>query len=566
MRPVKQLRGRDDATWPAPVLVVLTLALVAVTSWLLADSQADQRRDLRERYADRVDVATALIGSLLAVAYNGTRETAVERYSGDVSTGLLDAQARRTNARFLVVLDGAGNVLGASSRTPAAERARLATRPEFVRHALQSRAGYGLGDLRDDDTIASAVSFPTQTGVRVVVSAAPAMAFRDFLSGTLRPVPQGEDGRAWVFDSQGRTVASVNAPPDLRPDPAIVRRSLEERTGEFTSPTTGQERFFASGSIPDSRWRIVGGVSQDSLYESVSGFSRWTPWIILAVGAASLLGIAALVRRLLRTRARLRTANVSLEDNRIRLQERADELERSNADLEQFAYAASHDLSEPLRTVAGFSQLLASRYRGRLDPDADEMIVYMNDGVERMQQLIDDLLLYSRVGRAPLREQRVDLNQALDAARAWLGPAVEERGARITSDDLPEVSGEAGQLTQVFQNLLGNAIKFTEPGVSPSVHVSAARAPHEWQISVRDNGIGVEPAQAEAIFKMFGRLHPADTYPGTGIGLALVKRIVERHGGRIWVEPAEGGGSLFVFTLPARVPAVAEPGPAEVLA
>jgi signal transduction histidine kinase len=181
------------------------------------------------------------------------------------------------------------------------------------------------------------------------------------------------------------------------------------------------------------------------------------------------------------------------------------------------------------------------------------MIRYMGDGVERMQQLIDDLLVYSRVGRAPLREERVDLSEALEEARAWLGPAVEESGAEITSDRLPEVRGERGQLTQVFQNLLGNAIKFTPPGVAPVIHVTASSTEGEWRVAIADNGIGVEPEQAETIFKMFGRLHPSETYPGTGIGLALVKRIVERHGGRIWVEPGRSGGSVFLFTLPDRV-------------
>nr|MDQ5808580.1 ATP-binding protein [Actinomycetota bacterium] len=362
----------------------------------------------------------------------------------------------------------------------------------------------------------------------------------------------GRDGRAWVFDRAGALISSVNA-KGVEPAPELVRRSLREAAGFFTAPSNGQERFFAAGTVPGSDWRIVAGTSRDSLYAGATGGARWTPWIILVIGAVALLGVALLLRRLLKTRARLGTANAELEESRIRLEERAAELERSNADLEQFAYAASHDLSEPLRTVAGFSQLLAARYKGRLDDEADEMIRYMGDGVERMQQLIDDLLLYSRVGRAPLKEDRVDLDDVLREALAWLGPAVEESGAEITSDPLPEVRGERGQLAQVFQNLIANAIKFTAPGTVPVVHVAAGSAAGEWRIAVSDNGIGVEPDQAEAIFKMFGRLHPADAYPGTGIGLALVKRIVERHGGRIWVEAGARGGSVFVFTMPDRV-------------
>jgi signal transduction histidine kinase len=362
----------------------------------------------------------------------------------------------------------------------------------------------------------------------------------------------------WVFDGDGGLVASVNA-GTLKPAPELVQRSTRERSGEFVSPTTGEQRYFAAATIPGSRWRIAAGVPRSKLYETASGWARWTPWIILLLGALALLGVALLVRRLFLARDRLRATNAALHRSRARTEERAAELQRSNADLEQFAYAASHDLSEPLRTVAGFSQLLAARYRGKLDDDADEMIRYMGDGVERMQQLIDDLLLYSRVGRTPLREDAVDLDEVLAEARAWLGPALGDAGAEVSSDPLPEVRGERGQLTQVFQNLIGNAIKFTAPGVTPVVHVSAAQVDGEWRVAVADNGIGVEPEQAEAIFKMFGRLHPADSYPGTGIGLALVKRIVERHGGRIWVEAGAAGGSVFVFTLPDPVAPAAAP-------
>jgi signal transduction histidine kinase len=176
----------------------------------------------------------------------------------------------------------------------------------------------------------------------------------------------------------------------------------------------------------------------------------------------------------------------------------------------------------------------------------------MVSGVDRMQQLIDDLLLYSRVGRAPLREDDVDLDDVLAEVLEWSAPAVRESGARITHDPLPMVRGERGQLAQVLQNLLANAIKFTAAGTVPEVHVSAVpEGDVGWRVSVRDNGIGVDGDDDGQIFKMFGRLHGTDAYPGTGIGLALSKRIVEAHGGRISVEPAPGGGSVFSFTVPA---------------
>jgi PAS domain S-box-containing protein len=231
------------------------------------------------------------------------------------------------------------------------------------------------------------------------------------------------------------------------------------------------------------------------------------------------------------------------------LRQRAEELERSNAELEQFAYVASHDLSEPLRMVAGFVQLLSDRYTGRLDADADEFIGYTVDGVERMQSLIDDLLAYSRVGRAT-EDRDVGLAEVLAGARRALAAPIAETGAEIEAEPLPIVFGDPRELSQLMQNLLSNAMKFVEDG-PPRVQVSAQRRDEMWELAVADNGIGIEPRHADRIFKMFQRLHGRDAYPGTGIGLAICKKIVERHGGRIWIERGERGGSVFHATLAA---------------
>ena len=232
------------------------------------------------------------------------------------------------------------------------------------------------------------------------------------------------------------------------------------------------------------------------------------------------------------------------------LARQAQELGRSNAELEQFAYVASHDLQEPLRMMASFVQLLARRYQGQLDADADDFIAYIVDGATRMQRLINDLLAYSRVGRwgrgfAPI-ECTAIVRMACDNLRA----AIEEGDAVVLVGPLPVVMADETQLVQLFQNLIGNAIKFRRDK-PVQVSIGAACRGQDWLLWVRDNGIGIEPQFAERIFLIFQRLHSRDQYSGTGIGLAIAKKIVERHGGRIWVESQRGEGSTFYFTLPA---------------
>jgi signal transduction histidine kinase len=238
------------------------------------------------------------------------------------------------------------------------------------------------------------------------------------------------------------------------------------------------------------------------------------------------------------------------------LARKVDELARSNADLEQFAYVASHDLQEPLRMVTAYTQLLGERYRGRLDENADKFIGYASEGALRMQVLIQDLLAFSRVGRKDASKS-FDCNDAVKETLLALTSAIEESGAVVTHGELPTLWADRTQIVQLFQNLIGNAIKFhgKEP---PTVSVQAEKVGEQWQFSVSDNGIGIEPQYAENVFVVFQRLHGRSDYPGNGIGLAICKKIVEGYGGKIWVESQGGSGSSFKFTMPCQGPDAAE--------
>jgi len=245
-----------------------------------------------------------------------------------------------------------------------------------------------------------------------------------------------------------------------------------------------------------------------------------------------------------------------LEERERGLAQKTAELENSNKDLEQFAYVASHDLQEPLRKITSFADLLAKRYAGQLDETGQRYVDYMVDGARRMSQLITHLLTYSRLGTRGKAFAPLPVGEALTVALENLQMALEETGATVTRGDLPVAVADAAQLAQLFQNLVGNALKYRGQD-APMISVSASRGENAWTVAVADNGIGIAPQHHERVFRMFQRLHTTKEHPGVGIGLSFCKRIVERHGGRIWVESEEGRGSTFFFTLPD----IEEPAP-----
>jgi signal transduction histidine kinase len=357
-----------------------------------------------------------------------------------------------------------------------------------------------------------------------------------------------------------------------RPDVARARDRLADGKQRFDAFRAALADF--TGPLGAARLD-----ARDRLDHSADVVQAWVIGtgivILLSVLAAALILRRVLVDPLGRLAARVRTVasgnfdepvtgtgatevvtlGRDVDTMRARIVEERDDLARSNQELEQFAYVASHDLQEPLRKVASFSQLLQQRYSGQLDERADQYIEFAVDGARRMQDLINDLLAFSRVGRLEQPHGDVDCGELVERVRADLASSIEESDTTIEAGPLPTVRGDAGLLRLVFQNLVGNAIKFRRDA-PPVVRISAERDDGFWQFRCEDNGIGIDAEYADRIFVIFQRLHPRSSYEGTGIGLAMCRKIVEYHGGRMWLDTeAAREGSAFCFTLPAHDPA-----------
>jgi signal transduction histidine kinase len=351
-------------------------------------------------------------------------------------------------------------------------------------------------------------------------------------------------------DALGRPPEEILGRTDFDLFPADLARVAGEREGRAlraAEVTEHVEEHTAAQCQPGCRCRLFrdpraagGGAGEPCYFQMLLGPARDEAGRVAGIQGAfwDITARRRAERQLEQTAAALRQANA--------------ELARSNNDLQQFAYVASHDLQEPLRMVASFTQLLQKRYQGQLDAQADRYIHFAVDGATRMQGLINDLLAYSRVGSQSRPLQQVSTEEALEKALQNLGEAVRESRATVTHGPLPRLRGDLTQLTQLFQNLVGNALKFRGPA-PPQVHVGARRDAEGkgWVFSVQDNGIGIDPRYLERIFVIFQRLHTKQEHPGSGIGLAICRRIVERHGGRLWAESEPGKGSVFHFTLPA---------------
>jgi signal transduction histidine kinase len=540
---------RREAILSLSAAVLVLLALMAVFAIELSNTQAKSKQDVEARVHERAVLAGALIDSLFGSIQQTIPRDAKLYGTATVTARTLDQHAAQSS--YLALRDSSGRLIAASSGfNPQAAAATGALALVRAGHP------YGLGNLvRNGRTnfLGYAVSFPTRYGARILETGFSLSALGSFLQADLRKIPGVSGSHNYVIDGRDTVLASTN--PARPAGYTFVTPGSVAALGRASGDRNGH--YYDQVPLANSTWRIVLTAPDGPLFASVSGLRKWIPWIIFAAFALAALLALALSRRVLRAanqvrdaNARLAAVNAELESTNASLERRAAELARSNSELDMFASIASHDLQEPLRKIRTFTQQLTVIEAGNLSDKGSDYLERTNRAAARMQKLIEDLLRFSRVATHGRPFAPVDLAAVTNEVIGDLEAQIERAHAVITVGELPTISADALQMRQLMQNLISNAIKFRRPGVTPEVTISAQTRDDHVQITVRDNGIGFEQQYSRRIFRVFERLNGRTEYPGTGIGLALCRKIAERHGGTVVAESELGAGSAFTVTLP----------------
>ena len=508
------------------VLIAFAIAML--------NSRADRKEAAEEQFAAEATISAAVIESLFSSTAGQSAERFSERLGGrEVDQKALDNVAQRSRLTYGLVLDERGRIIAETGDVDAGVRAAIGELPEHVRAVLDGQQ-WRLSGIVRGSVAEYALAFDTPQGRRVSVQGFPVQLLASFLSGTLAKLPNAEDEDAYIVDGKGQVVATDEA--DVAPG--------------SPAPASGRDRVETTADVGGSDWRVVLSALEADLYRGVNSTVQWL--VLAALGLAG--GVALLLlARATRQSGELEAAYAQLEATNADLARTNTELARSNGELEQFASVASHDLQEPLRKVQTFGDQLERRHGDALDDEAKDYLRRMRNASARMSVLIDDLLRFSRVTTHAKPHVPVDLDRIAADVRQDLETRVAETGGRVELGPLPRVQADPTQMRQLLQNLIANALKFHRPDVPPVVEVRAEKAPRPGMvaITVSDNGIGFEDTYQERIFRVFERLHPRDVYAGTGIGLALCRKIAERHGGSIVGAGRPGEGSTFTVVLPA---------------
>jgi signal transduction histidine kinase len=543
-------RSRVGVGIAAGIIVAVLVGFAIV----LLNQQSSDRSDIKDNFADRATVSAALTQSLFeASSTAGQAENARKYGTREVSAQTMAAGQQQGQATYYVLLGPDGKVIASAPGTPKEVITRVESKPPDVAAAANG-APYGLSNFIQFNNpklqgFEFASPITTDFGRRVLVSGISPQLLAVFLSGYLGKVPNVEGGSAYLLDGNNLAIAATDAAvaPGTPPKTAGLADALS--SGEPRGSFEGGQ-YFVSAPVEGSPWKVVSTAPESTLFSSVSGAHKWVPWVIFTLFALASAFALVLLTRVLRNAEELADANDRLEDANVALERRAEELGRSNSELEQFASIASHDLKEPLRKVQTFTEQLVSKESDNLSEEGRNYLERTRAAGQRMQALIDDLLRFSRVATQGRPFEQVDLEEVANQAVSDLEAVVTDAGGSVEVGDLPTVAADPLQMRQLIQNLISNGIKFHREGVPPKVRISGQTRGRFAEIEVSDNGIGFEPRYNSRIFRVFERLHGRGTYPGTGIGLALCRKIVDRHGGTISAESTPGQGSTFIVKLP----------------
>jgi signal transduction histidine kinase len=547
---------RREAALALGTAGAILLALLTVFALELSNTQAKSKQDVRARVHERAVLATALIDSLLQSAEQQVSQDTLKYGSRVVSSRVLDAGAPQTE--YLAVLDASNRVLAASRGFTAQARTNVSGTAALA--LIRAGRPYELGNVLPygkTGVMNFAVAFPTPYGTRTLLSGFAPGALGGLIERELLKIPGVKGAHSYLIDGSQTVIAST--------DPAIaVGHVFNTRTQtQALARPSGDVRgyYYDQVSLSNSTLRLVLAAPDGPLFASVSGLHKWVPWAIFIAFASVALAALALGRRAVRSADQIREANARLESvnnelatTNAMLERRAAELVRSNSELEQFASIASHDLQEPLRKVRTFTEQVTAMEAGQLSEKGRDYLGRANAAAERMQKLIEDLLKFSRVATHGRPFTDVDLEALTHEVIDDLEAQVHQARARITVGSLPTLSGDAMQLRQLMQNLVSNALKFRREGVDTEIAIDGEITDGTARITVLDNGIGFDPQYSQRIFRVFERLHGRTAYPGTGIGLALCRKIAERHGGTVVGEGELDGGATFTVRMPVHQP------------
>ena len=536
---------------------LIILGLLAVFAIDLSNNQARSRGVVEAQAHQRAVLVAGLIDSVFGAVSRPGPQPLREYSRAVVSDRALERN--RGSDTYLALLDANGHELASSRGFTPEARVGLANGAHSALAMIKAGRQWALGNVEpygDGGVVDFATRISTPFGTRILVRGFRPDALSGFTTNDLEKVPGVNGAHHLLLDGNGIVIASTNPkrPPGYHFHTPTQITVLTHPSGVVHG------HYFDQVPLGSTTWKVLLAAPAGEFFASVSGANRWLPWVIF--GAFAIVALLALVlaARMLRSNDLVVEANERLAKSNAELERRARELARSNAELDQFASIASHDLQEPLRKVRTFTERVRDLDADTLSDRGLDYLQRANASAERMQRLIEDLLVFSRVAMQTRPFAPVDLGQVTREVLEDLDDLVRRSGARVTVGPLPTINADAPQMRQLMQNLISNALKFRREDTGPEVDISATTDGDWVTLVVRDNGIGFETQYARRIFRVFERLHGRGAYPGTGIGLALCRKIADRHGGTVRAQSTVGEGSTFTVRLPVeRTEAVSKP-------